>query len=103
MPQAKDVSIHHVRAVSGRAASSRHREGDASVGAAQCLYVRRQSAGDEARYQAGRGRNVERPRRWRANAEPQGEAAPSKFKLGHTIAWKKAIVELNAEDRISFF
>ena len=33
----------------------------------------------------------------------KGKPRRHRFKLGHTIAWKKAIVELNEEDRISFF
>jgi large subunit ribosomal protein L23 len=33
----------------------------------------------------------------------KGKPRRHRFKLGHTIGWKKAIVELNAEDRISFF
>jgi large subunit ribosomal protein L23 len=33
----------------------------------------------------------------------KGKPRRHRFKLGHTIAWKKAIVELHAEDRISFF
>jgi large subunit ribosomal protein L23 len=33
----------------------------------------------------------------------KGKPRRHRFKLGHTIAWKKAIVELNPEDRISFF
>ena len=33
----------------------------------------------------------------------KGKPRRHRFKLGHTIAWKKAIVELNPEDRIAFF
>ena len=33
----------------------------------------------------------------------KGKPRRHRFKLGHTTAWKKAIVELNPEDRIAFF
>ncbi len=33
----------------------------------------------------------------------KGKPRRHRFKLGHTVAWKKAIVELHAEDRIAFF
>jgi large subunit ribosomal protein L23 len=33
----------------------------------------------------------------------KGKPRRHRFKLGHTVGWKKAIVELNPEDRISFF
>ena len=39
-----------------------------------------------------------------ADAEPQGKDATSPFQGRHTrSSWKKAIVELNPEDRIVFF
>jgi large subunit ribosomal protein L23 len=33
----------------------------------------------------------------------KGKPRRHRFKLGHTITWKKAIVELHADDRIAFF
>jgi large subunit ribosomal protein L23 len=33
----------------------------------------------------------------------KGKPRRHRFKLGHTVNWKKAIVELNPEDRIAFF
>jgi large subunit ribosomal protein L23 len=33
----------------------------------------------------------------------KGKPRRHRFKVGHTNSWKKAIVELNSEDRISFF
>ena len=33
----------------------------------------------------------------------KGKPRRHRFRLGHTIAWKKAIVELHNEDRIAFF
>jgi large subunit ribosomal protein L23 len=33
----------------------------------------------------------------------KGKTRRHRFKLGRTSGWKKAIVELNSEDRISFF
>jgi large subunit ribosomal protein L23 len=33
----------------------------------------------------------------------KGKPRRHRFRVGHTIAWKKAIVELHHEDRIAFF
>ena len=33
----------------------------------------------------------------------KGKPRRHRFKVGHTGAWKKAIVQLHSEDRISFF
>ena len=33
----------------------------------------------------------------------KGKPRRHRFRVGHTIAWKKAIVELHDEDRIAFF
>jgi large subunit ribosomal protein L23 len=33
----------------------------------------------------------------------KGKARRHRLKVGHTSSWKKAIVELNPEDRIAFF
>jgi large subunit ribosomal protein L23 len=33
----------------------------------------------------------------------KGKPRRHRFKLGHTVAWKKAIVQLHPEDRIAFF